>query len=351
MAMSDEIDLLGLDDNFEPVCYINFINLQWNRRYYEVGTWTAQILADDYDDRVKYVYAHQRPELGLVERMETQHDIKGDFVLLSGRFFESVLSWKLAYPHFEGEYTLPALSERMIQHNWYRVRKYDIFVSSEIPDTTVDIKWENDPLGERMYDTLKTLEMSQSVLFDAENNSLTYNIWKGKDRTQEQTENAFALFSDDSSYVVSFKYTEDWSNFKNVCMILYGDGPSRRDRYLEGWEEQGERWIVINSSEEEDKKIHEQEAYEELENYPIVREAEIDVVQDEDGLLYLVDYDIGDLCDIVNHKYQKSFKARLSGIDEVWKQGKHTVTLLFGEQVQTQYNRLRNLIAYDRKAH
>ena len=230
MAFSDEIDLMGLDDNFSPVTYINFINLQWNRRYYEVGTFTVQILAKDYDERIKYVYAHQRPELGVVERTETQQTVKGDFVLLSGRFFEHVLSWRLAFPNFTGKYALNALAERFVRDSWYKVRKYDIQLAENLPTDEVEIRWENDPLGECMADTLKTLEMSQKVLFDPDTHALTYHIVKGLDRTQSQSDNPYAVFSDESCYVSSFKYVEDWSDYKNVVMILDGAEPSRRDR-------------------------------------------------------------------------------------------------------------------------
>ena len=349
MAKSDELDLLGLDDNFNPVCYINFINLQWKRRYYEVGTFTVQLRAQDYDARVKYVYAHQRPELGMVERTETQQNLKGDFVLLSGRFFEHVLSWRLAFPIFDGTYKLNELADRFVRHEWYKVRKFDIQLADDLPEDSVDIKWENDPLGECMYGTLKTIEKSQSVLFDPDTHALTYRIWQGLDRTQSQAENAYALFSDESCHVVSFTYTEDFSDYKNVCMILYGSQPSRRDRYLDGWREHGGRWMLMNADEADSKEVQKQQADEELQKHPIVREAEIDVIQN--GFFYMQDYDLGDKCDLANHKYGKAFEARLISIDEVWKQGKHTVTLGFGEQLQTQYQRLKNYVVADRKAH
>lgn len=84
------MELIGLGKNFETIGYIPYINLQWNRRYYEVGTWTAQIRAEDYDPRIMHVYSPDRPELGLLERMETQNNINGRFVLLSGRFLECI---------------------------------------------------------------------------------------------------------------------------------------------------------------------------------------------------------------------------------------------------------------------
>lgn len=349
LAKSDEIDLMGLDENFELVSYLPFINLQWNRRYYEVGNFTVQLRAADYDGRVKYVYAPQRPELGMVERTETQQNVNGHFVLLSGRFFENVLNWRIAFPNFDKTYTLSALADRMIRHSYYQNRKYDIQLAPTFPDKSVEVKWVNDPIGDCMYETLKTIEMSQSILFDPDKLTLTYHVWQGKDRTQSQSENAYALFSDESRHVKTFKYIEDWRDFRNVCMILYGSQPSRYDRYLPGWEEQGERWMLMNASDEDSEANRIQQADEELQKRPIVREAEIEVLQKD--FFYMQDYDLGDKCDIVNHMYGKSFEARLISANEVWKQGKHEVTLGFGEQLQTAYQKLKNYVVQDRKGH
>lgn len=349
MAYSDELDLLGLDKDYKPVHYIPFINLQWKRRYYEVGEFTFQILAKDYDPRVRYVYAHQRPEFGIVERVETKHETKGDFVLVSGKFIETIFNWRLAFPHFTGEYTLQALAERFIRYEWYKNELYDIIVPSDLPTDKVDVGWENDPIGDCIYETLKTLEMSNSIVFNPDDNTFTYRIWQGVDRTQSQSNNPFATFSDESGYVTSFKYIQDTSNYKNVCMILYGSQPSRSDFYIGDPEGIGLRWMLMNGNEEDGLPSLKQQAKEELQKHPIVREAEIQVVQKD--FFYLLDYDLGDKCDIVGHQYGVSFEARLTTIDEVWKQGKHTVKLGFGEQAQTQYQRLKIFARTDRKAH
>ena len=349
MLNSDELDLMGLDENFAPVCYIRFVNLQWNRRYYEVGKFTVQMLAEDYDDRIAYVFAHQRPELGVVERIETQQTTKGHFVLMSGRFFESVLNRRLAFPNFDKNYAMNDLVDRFINHEWYKNRKYDILVAPDIPTDVVEVKWVNDPIGDCMYGTLETLEMSQRIEFDPNSLSLTYRVWQGLDRTQNQNVNAHALFTDESCHVTNFKYIEDWTDYRNVCMVLYGSQPSRRDVYLDGWRDEGERWMMINADEDDSAENQKQQAREELQKNPVVREAEIEVIQY--GFFYLRDYDLGDKCDLVNHRYNKNFEARITSVDEVWKQGKHLVTLGFGTQMQTAYTKLKNYAVQDRKAH
>lgn len=342
------MELVGLDASYQPIGYINYINLQWNRRYYETGSWTAQILESDYDPRIVYVYSPDRPEFGLVQKMTSQKNIKGRFVLLSGLFIEGIFNRQIVFPHIEGTFTLPELANYYLAKSWYKPDLYELTADPDNPTDTVTVKWERGMLGDYIYDTLKTLEYSHRIVFDPDTLQFTYKIWQGVDRTQSQQENAYVTFSEDSCYVSEFEYTEDSSNFKNVAMILYGDQPSRYDVYSEGWEEDGRRWLLMNCSEEDGLESMEQQAKEELAKYPWIREAQITVIQN--GLFYLTDYDLGDKCDIVHHGYQKSFEARISGIDEVFKKGQHTVKLIFGEQSQTTYEKMRNYVNTQRKA-
>lgn len=344
------MELIGLDKDFRSVGYIPFVNLQWQRRYYEAGKWTAQIRSVDYEPSILYVYSPDRPELGIVERIQSQTNTQGRFVLLSGRFVESVFDRQLAFPHVTGKYTIASLFERMATHQWYKPDLLTIVPDPDNPTAEVTVKWERQPIGMMMYETLKTHEMSWRIAYDPNTNGLTLKVWRGLDRTQTQSENAFATFTEESSYVSDFSYVEDWSNYKNVIMVLYGSNPYRKDIYGPNANAEGRRWQMISSSEESPNEAMQQEADEELQRYPVVREAEVEVLQDPDGLLYMVDYDLGDKCDIVSHEYQKAFEARISGIDEVWKQGRHTVTLLFGEQAQTAYERLKNYVNSQSKA-
>lgn len=338
------MDLVGLDKDFNMVGYIPFLNLQWQRRYYECGKWTAQIAVKDYDPRIAYVYTPDRPELGVLERVESQKTVKGNYALLSGRFMEHIFDRQIAYPEIIGNMPLTALVDKMINHQWYKPDIYTIKADEDNPTDSVEVKWERQPIGQLFYETLKTLEMSPRMIFNDETNEFTLKIWQGLDRTQSQNENSYVLFSEDSCYVSSLGYIEDTSSYKNVAMMLYGDSktPNRHDEYLTSGAEtraEGRRWLLMNSSEEKSNAAMKQEGLEELQRYPIVRQAEVTVLQD--GLYYMTDYDLGDKCDIVSHEFQKSFEARISGVDEVWKEGIHTVKLIFGEQLKTSYAKMK----------
>lgn len=358
------MDLLALDQGFQPVAYLPYVNLQWRRRYYEPGQFCAQILASDYDPAVRYLYSPDRPEVGLAQKVRLTHEVKGDFVEISGCFLEGVLNRCYAYPHITGSFSLYELAKNFIEDRprptaavrpdwWYRLEEFNIRVGEDVPrSVTVTVDWQDEPLGDCAYTTLKKLEMSQRLTLDPSAGVLTWRAWQGLDRTQAQAANAFALFADDSAYVTRFTYTEDESGYRNHAVVFYGrdsiGDAYRHDVYSEGWQTQGRRCILMNVDDTLNEAGRTEKAREELLKHPIVQEADISVIQD--GLLYLVDYDLGDRCDVACHRLGKSFSARITGVDEVWKAGQHTVRLTLGESARTAYQRVQRFARGDVRA-
>ena len=53
------------------------------------------------------------------------------------------------------------------------------------------------------------------------------------------------------------------------------------------------------------------------------------------------DYDLGDKCDVILDSVGQSFTVRIIEVQEVFKESKHTITLIFGEKVPTVYSKAR----------
>lgn len=346
------MDIWGLDSHFQVVKYLPYLNLQWKRRYYECGEFSAQILASDYDPAIKYLYTPDRPEMGMVQKMQSEKTVKGLFVNLSGFFMESVFDRMITYPDIQGDFTLKELADHVLTHaaGWYKVDLFDIQPGMIQQEHTVSVLWEKRRLGQALYETLQTLEMSPRVRY--EGGAFYLDLWQGLDRTQSQNENAFALFGDDMPHVSSFTYVEDESNYKNIAMVMYGSDSTgdsyRYDVYTPGCQEEGRRWLLVHAGSNATKEEARQLGQEELQKYQLVQEAGVETIQDENGLIYLRDYDLGDRCDLVSNAFQKSFEARITGIDEVFKQGRHMVTLSFGNQQKTIYQKLRRFVVSER---
>ena len=85
-----------------------------------------------------------------------------------------------------------------------------------------------DEVGTKLYEFLKTQELSQRLVFDYLENTLTYEVWQGKDRTDRQTENSWAIFSDSFYNVKNAVYDRDESDCNNVAYVAgEGEGAAR----------------------------------------------------------------------------------------------------------------------------
>lgn len=75
--------------------------------------------------------------------------------------------------------------------------------------------------GDWMHKELQTVEASFRVFYSFEHNTFVFQTWRGKDRTQSQTENPFAVFSDTWGTLYSYSASRDASNYRNKCYVLY----------------------------------------------------------------------------------------------------------------------------------
>ena len=86
------MQLLGLDKDFQPVGYLQYFNLQWTREYYEIGQFSVKVDPASYSPDMAYVYTPERPEAGVVQKVEMQETVKGRSIQISGYFLEALLN-------------------------------------------------------------------------------------------------------------------------------------------------------------------------------------------------------------------------------------------------------------------
>ena len=142
-----------------------------------------RILAADYDPRVKFLYTPDRPEVGMVEKVDYERTAQGEFVQLSGSFLEALYNRIYAYPHIKGTYTLAALLDHVLNHpgQWYTL---DLYApqpdATAFDETEVDVSWQNDTITDCLYSTLKTLELSWRFVLDPDTGRCCFVSGRGR---------------------------------------------------------------------------------------------------------------------------------------------------------------------------
>lgn len=93
-------------------------------------------------------------------------------------------------------------------------------------------------LGDLLYKTLYEVGASLRLEYVFESNAFVLSVYRGKDRTQEQTGNPWAVFSDTWGTLTGYKASRDTSLYKNTCYVLYDyDKPDSFD--ANGWPHAG----------------------------------------------------------------------------------------------------------------
>ena len=75
----------------DEIMPIDFIELQWNRKYHDSGNFVLYMAAKNYNPDIKYIQVKDRPETGIVQKIVYEEKTNGDFVTLSGFFIEKLL--------------------------------------------------------------------------------------------------------------------------------------------------------------------------------------------------------------------------------------------------------------------
>lgn len=347
----DTMDVYALDEGFNLITMaIPYDNLQWNRRYYEAGDFVMQIPLEVYDPAWKYIGTKDRPELGMVNKAQ-----KSDYGLMtvSGFFCERMLDDKTCYPRYIGD----APNTETAVRNIFERFKDDLPISlapanSPLLGDRTQSDFSDDQLGDKLYRILESRECTYSVVYDFEANRLSLKVWKGKDRTQSQSANPYQTFSWEFGNVTADRTDFDDSAYKNYAIIPVNadDNGNEQQTYYLDWSNGGyKKEIVFDmriSRPEEGQTMADfknailQEAAESLLPYAKIENIEVDVV--ESG--YMEDFDIGDKCDVILTDVSVEMEARIVEINEVFKEGGHTVSVGLGNKRITNIRRAVNSI-------
>ena len=233
------MQFIVFDKDFQTIGSIQVFNtLLWYRRYYSPGIFELHIPAEYFDliNSGQYLYRNDRTELGVIREVNFMRGQRSEkTAYCKGYFAEHLLNNNVIYPTFSKTGTPETLAHSVIDQYIINpanaARKIQNIKLGPAKGGGASITLQNtgDNVGDRLYDTLKTQEMSQRLVFDYLENSLTYEVWKGLDRTDTQEVNSWAIFSDSFRNIKNAQYDRDESDCKNVAYVAgEGEGAARK---------------------------------------------------------------------------------------------------------------------------
>lgn len=335
------MELLALDENFNPIRYLNYINLQWDRAYYECGTFSVRLSASEYSSDIAYLYTKDRPETGIAQKVLYETTIKGAFVQISGFFLEHILNDKIIYPTYYASGNLETAIRAMIARYKADIPLLTLGAAQGL-GTAVTWQETGGAMDTVCYTALQTQALSLRCRYVLTENKIYFEVWQGIDRTQDQTANNFVTFSRGFGNLQQATVDSDRSNAKNFALVAgSGEGAARITQEVDCSNGSYRQKIFVDAKSiayDPDKQTLAaykeslvQKGLEELLKYQNI--FNVDVTVNATQFAYMTDFDLGDKIDIIIDDIGIALTARIIAVHEVIKNGAHIVNLEIGDKI------------------
>lgn len=334
------MELLILDKEFNELGTIDeFNSLQWTRKYYDFGDFDLECSISFFEMIQQGFYLfRQGYELAYIEEIKYKRSDDNEYVLhVSGQFISSMLNDRVIVGEKKFTGTHEVIARQMLNENFINPndvnRKISNLSLAEVrslgEDTTLEIK--DDEVGEELNSFLEEKELSQRIDYDYLTNQLLYSVWQGLDRTEEQSINTWAVFSDDYDNVADVEYSNDTSDYKNFAYVVGKDNKTITVNNVKLGERRRE--MIVSSSDSVDADLK-TKGTQELDKEKPVEVIDCTVISNE-NLLYKRDYDLGDLCTIKIRSIDKMANMRITEVREIYEDGEVTIVPKFGDDYIT----------------
>lgn len=228
---------------------------------------------------------------------------------------------------------------------------------SGITETTEE-SYVNKELDESLWEICVKFDIAFEIFADITNKMFEFVVWKGTDRSTNQTIRDAVIFSKEFDNVLSQNYTDDKSDYRNTVIIVgEGDGVARTYLVV-GNENKGRkrREMFVDArdlqSSESDQTKMSQTAYEALlieraknkqAEYERVQSFETDIVYDSQ-FTFGSDYFMGDLITIRNDEISVALHTRIVTAKEKYSKKGYELSTEFGSNVPTLLTKIKKAV-------
>ncbi len=350
------MQLLVLNENFEIIGPVDlYTTLMWTRRFQSLGAFELYTSKRYFPilNEGRYLYRNDRTELGVIDQITYDQEnnsavsicAKGNFAegLLAQRVIEKtqILSGNLetVMRALVTDYAIsPTDAGRVIDHlQLGNLSGLTATVNSQIT-------------GENLSDELFALgnaeNYSHRIRYDYLTDKLFFEVWRGKDRRQSQTENSWAIFSNSFKNVKSLNYERDNSAYKNFAYVAgeeNEDGTrtiieidnrsaadeARRELYVDARDLQSEDEDGNTISPEEYEAQLRTRGLEKLAEYARVENVQSDIDPNA-NLIYMQDFDLGDWVTFIDSDIGIEEDELITEIRETYEGAAMTLTVTLG---------------------
>lgn len=352
-VLNSQLDRIGIVDQYK-----SFI---WTPRYQTAGDFELLAPANaetvDLLQRDNLIMREDDPSHAMfIEQVKiTTDEEAGHAILVKGRDLKSILYRRIIWKQTVLNGTLAEGITTILNENVVEpeddTRRVDGFTVGDLSVGSDDltVQYTCDNLGDTIDALCASYGVGYDVTIDLATHAMTFNLFKGEDRSYDQTENPYVVFSPEYENLVETTYQESMKKFYNVANVGgEGEGDERKfatagDASMSGLDRY-ELYVDKKSVSSNRGEITEEEYYEllrqagddKLATYQITRAYE-GTVQSGGQFRLGTDYDLGDIVEVVN-EFGMEGRCRISAvIDCLDGTGRHVVPTFEALYADTEY--------------
>jgi hypothetical protein len=340
-----KLEMRVLNEEFEQIAIIqDFSSLQWTQKYYESGQFILQVglrYAHLLPD-ARYIYRVNTDVLGVIDSMKADKafTMRGQFA--GSQLMERAINYRVTYTGTAEEVCRAIVNEFCIEpEDPLRIIPHLIlgeFQGLESEEVTVQ------PFGKTVFESIREVltanEMSFRLRYVFETNDLIFEVYRGLDRTQSQTENDWRVFSADLYNVSNEAFTRTMDT-RNYAYVVNGNEDNNEDEFvtiveIDDGRPRAEVWVQDNTrltedmTEEEFEAAIRQTGLNKLAEFNIADTSECTIAVDN-----IDDYAIGDKCTYINKRVGVTIEQRITEIREVFEPNNVSTAVVLGKDQLT----------------
>ena len=337
-----EIRIYDAEMNFQSIIE-NQRSLLWNRQYNDTGNFELHAPITPYNIRSlqmgNLVWKRGAVDAGIIESRHIEEDYDTNEIVVSGRFLTAYMDRRLIRPtyNFSG---YAEVAMRTILTNAVAIPHVQLGALQNFPET-IEFQATYKRLLSIEQKIAKQTQLGFRFRPDFTNKTITFEVYKGLDRSMGQSDRARVIFSEDYRNLNRAIFEENDQSYFNVCYVGgQGEGEERIYVAVGDTESTGleRREIFVNGSDISSENLTNEEYLEKLRQRGKEKLAEnikYNFVECEaipyGNFQYLIDYDLGDIVTIKKEGWSVAQNLRLTGIVEVYENGTQTIQPTFGE--------------------
>lgn len=344
-----EIYPVIMDKSFTRLAVIDdYISLIWTSRYYTSGDFELCIDASDEHMQLcqkdYYVVRDDDENIGIIEKVTIQRNEDGhEVMIVTGRFLASILARRIIADQTTVYGRISACVESLINQNIINPAIAARMIPNFIVDPyTVNQTMQAQYTGKNLLDTISDICETHGIGFKVtlnDNDQFVFTLYEGVDRTYDQTENPWVIFSDQYDNLLSSEYEENYTNVATAVLVAgEGEGVNRVTTWVTDGTTGLERHEVYADQRQirsNDGGISQAEYLQMLQNAGQERLTKYTAAFTGtvyfDSVKYKQDVNLGDLCVIENTRWGIYINSRLvEVIESVSETGEYSIVPTFG---------------------